>query len=110
MHGGGDQIRDWLYVKDHCEAIWMLYEQGIMNDTFNIGGSCEKKNIDVVKDILDILGKSHDLIGVTADRPGHDRRYAIDSTKVYRDLGWKPFESFETGIKRTVQWYLAAHK
>ena len=109
MHGGGDQIRDWLYVKDHCEAIWMLYEQGIMNDTFNIGGSCEKKNKDVVKDILDILGKSHDLIGVTADRPGHDKRYAMDHSKLTNAIGWKPGDKWLENINSTIQWYLSRY-
>jgi dTDP-glucose 4,6-dehydratase len=109
MHGGGNQIRDWLYVKDHCEAIWMLYEQGIMNDTFNIGGSCEKKNIDVVKDILDILGKSHDLIGVTADRPGHDKRYAMDHSKLTNAIGWKPGDKWLENINSTIQWYLSRY-
>ena len=109
MHGGGDQIRDWLYVKEHCEAIWMLYEQGIMNDTFNIGGSCEKKNIDVVKDILDILGKSHDLIGVTDDRPGHDKRYAMDHSKLTDAIGWKPADKWLENINSTIQWYLSRY-
>ncbi len=109
MHGGGDQIRDWLYVKDHCEAIWMLYEQGIMNDTFNIGGSCEKKNIDVVKDILDILEKPYDLIGVTDDRPGHDKRYAMDHSKLTNAIGWKPGDKWLENINSTIQWYLSRY-
>ena len=109
MHGGGDQIRDWLYVKDHCEAIWMLYEQGIMNDTFNIGGSCEKRNIDVVKDILDILEKPYDLIGVTDDRPGHDKRYAMDHSKLTNAIGWKPGDKWLENINSTIQWYLSRY-
>ena len=80
-----------------------------MNDTFNIGGSCEKKNIDVVKDILDILGKSHDLIGVTADRPGHDKRYAMDHSKLTNAIGWKPGDKWLENINSTIQWYLSRY-
>jgi len=109
MHGGGEQIRDWLYVTDHCEAIWTIHEQKILNDQFNIGGSCEKQNIEVVKDILDILGKPHSLIGVTEDRPGHDKRYAMDHSKLTNATGWKPSDRWLENINSTVQWYLSRY-
>ena len=115
IYGDGQQIRDWLYVKDHCAAIRRVLEAGKVGETYNVGGWNEKPNIDVVKTICSILdeikprgdGKSYaEQITFVKDRPGHDRRYAIDATKLERELGWKPAETFETGIRKTVQWYL----
>ncbi|MDR3413727.1 MAG: dTDP-glucose 4,6-dehydratase [Formivibrio sp.] len=115
IYGDGMQIRDWLYVKDHCSAIRRVLEAGKPGETYNVGGWNEKPNIDVVKTICAILdqlkpradGKPYvEQITYVTDRPGHDRRYAIDATKLERELGWKPAETFETGIRKTVQWYL----
>ncbi len=106
MHQGGHQIRDWLYVYDHCNAIWELEKQGIINDHFNIGGSCEKRNIDVTIMILDMLKKPHDLIGISNERPGIDKRYGIDHTKITKAIGWKPSTEFDVGLRATVTWYL----
>ncbi len=115
IYGDGQQVRDWLYVKDHCAAIRTVLEKGVPGQTYNVGGWNEKANIDVVKQICDILdeikprqdGKSYqEQITFVKDRPGHDRRYAIDASKIERELGWKPQETFETGIRKTVQWYL----
>jgi dTDP-glucose 4,6-dehydratase len=115
IYGDGQQIRDWLYVSDHCSAIREVLAKGKLGETYNIGGWNEKANIDVVKKICSILdelkpradGKSYtEQITFVKDRPGHDRRYAIDASKVERDLGWKPAETFDTGIRKTVQWYL----
>ena len=115
IYGDGQQIRDWLYVKDHCSAIRRVLEAGKVGETYNVGGWNEKPNLDVVHTLCTILdelspradGKPYveQIIYVT-DRPGHDRRYAIDATKIERELGWKPAETFETGIRKTVQWYL----
>ena len=115
VYGDGRQIRDWLYVKDHCSAIRRVLEAGAVGETYNVGGWNEKANIDIVNAICDLLdemrprsdGKSYrEQITFVADRPGHDRRYAIDARKIERELGWKPAETFETGIRKTVQWYL----
>jgi dTDP-glucose 4,6-dehydratase len=115
IYGDGQQIRDWLYVEDHCSAIRDLLANGKVGETYNIGGWNEKANIDVVKTICQILdelqpradGKSYaEQITFVKDRPGHDRRYAIDASKIARELGWKPKETFNSGIKKTVQWYL----
>jgi dTDP-glucose 4,6-dehydratase len=115
IYGDGQQIRDWLYVKDHCSAIRRALEAGKLGETYNVGGWNEKPNLDVVHTICSILDglrpKSDGTSYVTQityvkDRPGHDRRYAIDATKLERQLGWKPAETFETGIQKTVQWYL----
>jgi dTDP-glucose 4,6-dehydratase len=115
IYGDGQQIRDWLYVKDHCSAICRVLEAGKLGESYNIGGWNEKPNLDVVHTICSILdglrpkadGTSYaSQITYVKDRPGHDRRYAIDATKIEHDLGWKPAESFETGINKTVQWYL----
>ena len=115
IYGDGQQVRDWLYVKDHCAAIRTVLEKGTPGQTYNIGGWNEKANIDVVKQICQILdevkpkqdGTSYaNQITFVKDRPGHDRRYAIDASKIERELGWKPKETFETGIRKTVQWYL----
>jgi dTDP-glucose 4,6-dehydratase len=115
IYGDGQQIRDWLYVGDHCSAIREVLAKGKLGETYNIGGWNEKANIDVVKTICAILdelkpradGKSYvEQITYVKDRPGHDRRYAIDASKVERELGWRPTETFDTGIRKTVQWYL----
>jgi dTDP-glucose 4,6-dehydratase len=115
IYGDGQQVRDWLYVGDHCSAIREVLAKGKLGETYNIGGWNEKANIDVVKTICSILdelkpkadGKSYaEQITFVTDRPGHDRRYAIDASKLKRELGWKPKETFDTGIKKTVQWYL----
>ena len=115
IYGDGQQIRDWLYVGDHCSAICEVLAKGRLGETYNIGGWNEKANIDVVKTICHILdelkprsdGKSYaEQITFVADRPGHDRRYAIDASKIERELGWRPTETFDTGIRKTVQWYL----
>ena len=115
IYGDGQQIRDWLYVSDHCVAIRRVLEAGRLGETYNIGGWNEKPNLDIVHAICDLLGelrpradgKSYrEQITYVTDRPGHDRRYAIDATKIERELGWRPAETFETGIRKTIQWYL----
>jgi len=115
VYGDGQQIRDWLYVKDHCSAIRAVLAGGRLGETYNIGGWNEKANIDIVKTVCALLdelkpdaaGPYSRLITYVTDRPGHDRRYAIDARKVERELGWRPAETFETGIRKTVEWYLA---
>lgn len=106
VYGKGENIRDWLYVKDHCKAIDMILKDGKVGEVYNIGGHNEKANIDVVRIILDILGKDESSIEFVTDRLGHDRRYAIDPSKIHGELGWLPETSFDEGIKSTVQWYL----
>ncbi len=115
IYGDGRQIRDWLYVKDHCSAIRRVLEAGRLGETYNVGGWNEKTNLEVVHTLCDMLdelrpradGQSYRTqITFVSDRPGHDRRYAIDATKLERELGWKPAETFATGIRQTVQWYL----
>ena len=115
VYGDGMQVRDWLYVKDHCSAIRRVLEAGRLGETYNVGGWNEKPNIEIVQRICALLdekrpradGKSYaEQITYVIDRPGHDRRYAIDARKLERELGWKPAETFETGIAKTVQWYL----
>ncbi|MEN9659570.1 MAG: hypothetical protein RL571_3035 [Pseudomonadota bacterium] len=115
IYGDGQQIRDWLYVKDHCSAIRRVLEAGVVGETYNVGGWNEKPNLDVVHTICQILderqprgdGKAYaEQITYVTDRPGHDKRYAIDASKLERELGWKPAETFETGITKTVDWYL----
>ena len=116
VYGDGQQIRDWLFVEDHTRGIRTVLEQGRLGETYNIGGWNEKANLDVVKLICNLLdelqpradGVSYSTqIAFVTDRPGHDRRYAIDARKIERELGWRPVETFETGIRKTVQWYLA---
>jgi len=116
IYGDGQQIRDWLYVEDHAAAIWTVLGHGRIGETYNIGGLNERPNLEVVRTICSLLdakapradGKSYSTqITFVADRPGHDRRYAIDCTKLQRELGWSPRESFETGLAKTVDWYLA---
>lgn len=114
IYGKGDQIRDWLYVEDHASALYKVVTEGKVGETYNIGGHNEKKNIEVVQTICSILDElvpkeskySEQIIFVT-DRPGHDRRYAIDSSKMSEELNWKPIETFETGLRKTIEWYLA---
>jgi len=116
IYGDGQQVRDWLYVEDHCRAIARVLEAGKVGETYNIGGWNEKPNLEVVNTLCAVLdelqpradGKRYaEQITYVKDRPGHDRRYAIDARKIERELGWKPQETFETGIRKTVQWYLA---
>lgn len=115
IYGKGDQIRDWLFVEDHARALYKVVTEGVVGETYNIGGHNEKQNIEVVKTICKILnelkpqsnGQQYEsLITFVKDRPGHDLRYAIDATKIGNELGWKPKETFETGIRKTVEWYL----
>jgi dTDP-glucose 4,6-dehydratase len=115
VYGDGQQIRDWLYVKDHCSAIRAVLAAGVLGETYNVGGWNEKPNLEVVRTICAILdqlkprpkgGSYADQIAFVPDRPGHDRRYAIDARKIERELGWRPVETFESGIRKTVQWYL----
>lgn len=115
IYGKGDQIRDWLFVEDHARALYQVVTQGAVGETYNIGGHNEKQNIEVVKTICRILDELRpqanaqpyeSLITFVKDRPGHDLRYAIDAAKIERELGWKPQETFETGIRKTVEWYL----
>lgn len=106
IYGDGLNIRDWLYVEDHCSAIDLVIHQGKLGEVYNIGGNNERTNVHIVKTILEELGKPESLISYVQDRPGHDRRYGIDPTKTMNELGWKPKHSFETGIKETIRWYL----
>lgn len=119
VYGDGKNIRDWLYVEDHCEAIWTIMQSGQTGETYNVGGNAEMENISIVRMICDILdeiqpagnGKPRNqLITFVKDRPGHDRRYAIDFTKLNKELGWAPRESFRSGLRKTVQWYLRQTK
>jgi dTDP-glucose 4,6-dehydratase len=129
MYGDGRNVRDWLYVEDHCDAIWLILKQGGKGETYNIGGECEKKNIDVVKRICEILedlypiknnpqfrklalniNRYSDLITFVADRPGHDRRYAINCDKIKNKLGWQQKYSFDEGLRHTISWYLKNHE
>ncbi|WP_305815696.1 dTDP-glucose 4,6-dehydratase [Photobacterium leiognathi] len=121
VYGDGMQIRDWLYVEDHASALYTVVTKGVIGETYNIGGHNEKANIDVVKTICSLLEKLvpnkpngveqyQDLITYVTDRPGHDVRYAIDASKIEHELGWKPAETFESGIRKTVEWYLANQK
>lgn len=105
VYGDGRNVRDWIYVDDHCRAIWAVYERGRAGEAYNIGARNERENIDVVKSILDSLDKPHDLIKYVTDRLGHDRRYAIDATKVENELGWKPQMTWENGLATTIKWY-----
>lgn len=119
IYGDGLQIRDWLYVNDHCEALKLILDNGVIGETYNIGGLCEKNNLHVVKTICDLLddikpkknGNSYsEQITFVKDRPGHDRRYAINASKLTNDLGWKPVETFESGILKTLEWYINNEK
>jgi len=114
VYGDGQNVRDWLYVHDHCAALREVLARGRVGETYNIGGHCEMKNLDVVHLLCALLdeaqpratGRYADLIGFVADRPGHDRRYAMDIAKIGRELGWRPAESFESGLRKTLHWYL----
>jgi dTDP-glucose 4,6-dehydratase len=106
VYGDGLQIRDWLYVKDHCSAIWEVFKNGKSGEVYNVGGCNEKTNLTLVKTLLNILEKPESLITYVKDRPGHDRRYAIDNSKIMSQLNWKPTVTFEEGIELTVKWYL----
>jgi dTDP-glucose 4,6-dehydratase len=105
VYGDGRNVRDWIYVEDHCRAIWLAYEKGRGGEAYNIGARNERENIDVVRAILDALGKPHDLIKFVEDRPGHDRRYAIDPTKAETELEWAPRVQWEDGLANTIRWY-----
>jgi dTDP-glucose 4,6-dehydratase len=115
VYGDGSNVRDWLYVGDHCSAIRAVLARGRLGETYNLGGSAERKNLDVVKRVCAILdelrpraaGRYEDLINFVKDRPGHDWRYAMDTRKIERELDWRPQESFESGLRKTVEWYLA---
>ncbi len=107
VYGKGLNIRDWLYVEDHCEAIDLVFHNGVAGERYNIGGHNEKRNIDIVKLILKRLGKPESLIEFVTDRKGHDYRYAIDPTKIHNELGWMPKTKFEDGIIKTIDWYIA---
>ena len=106
VYGTGENIRDWLYVEDHCAAIDLVMRKGREGEVYNIGGHNERTNLDVVKTILRELGKPESLITYVKDRPGHDRRYAIDPTKIHNELGWLPTTTFDDGIRKTIRWYL----
>jgi dTDP-glucose 4,6-dehydratase len=105
VYGDGMNVRDWIYVDDHCRGIWLAYEKGRPGEAYNIGARNELHNIDVVKTILDALGKPHSLIQFVTDRLGHDRRYAIDPTRAETELGWKPQMSWQNGLASTIRWY-----
>ena len=114
VYGDGQNVRDWLYVLDHCEAVRLALEKGRPGETYNIGGGSEQKNLELVRKLCTALdearprkaGRYAELIAMVEDRPGHDRRYAIDSAKIARELGWRPKESFESGLRKTIDWYL----
>ncbi|PYS35756.1 MAG: dTDP-glucose 4,6-dehydratase [Acidobacteria bacterium] len=105
VYGDGLNVRDWIYVDDHCRAILLALEKGRSGATYNIGARNERRNLEIAKSILDQLGKSHSLIKFVKDRPGHDRRYAIDPTLVETELGWRPRETWETGLRKMIEWY-----
>lgn len=106
VYGDGKNVRDWLYVEDHCKAIDLIIHKGTVGEIYNIGGHNEMANIDIVKLILKELGKPETLITYVKDRKGHDRRYAIDPAKIHKELGWLPETKFADGIKKTIRWYL----
>ena len=114
VYGTGQNVRDWLFVEDHARALYLVVTKGRDGETYNIGGCNEKTNLEVVNIVCDILddlvpregGRYRDLITFVTDRPGHDLRYSIDASKIQNELGWRPIESFETGIRKTVEWYM----
>jgi dTDP-glucose 4,6-dehydratase len=107
VYGDGQQIRDWIHVEDHCAAVYAVWRAGRPGEVYNIGGRCEKTNLELTHTLLDLLGKPRTLIRHVADRPGHDRRYAIDCTKIEAELGWRPAIEFEHGLRETIAWYRA---
>ena len=106
VYGDGGNVRDWLHVEDHCEALLTVLERGRAGEVYNIGGGAERTNIDLVRSLLSLLGKGDDLIRFVSDRPGHDRRYAIDASKIRSELGWAPAHTFQKGLAETVAWYV----
>jgi len=106
VYGDGRNIRDWLYVEDHCEALWVVLNRAEAGQVYSIGGNNEMQNIEIVRMLLDYLGKPHSLIEFVKDRPGHDRRYAINASKTRRELGWEPAHTFEQKLPDTVDWYV----
>jgi dTDP-glucose 4,6-dehydratase len=107
VYGDGLNVRDWIYVEDHCRAILQALEKGRSGAVYNVGARNKRRNIDVAKSVLDVLGKPHSLLRFVKDRPGHDRRYAIDPTLVESELGWRPHETWESGLHKTIEWYQA---
>jgi len=107
VYGDGLNVRDWLYVRDHCRAVWTAFRRGAAGEVYNIGGNNERTNIELVRSILRYLGKPESLITFVKDRPGHDRRYAIDASKIKRDLDWEPAVAFDAGLAATIDWYVA---
>ncbi len=105
VYGDGQQIRDWIHVRDHCAAVYLAWKNGRPGEVYNIGGRCERTNLDLTYALIDAVGKPRTLIRHVADRPGHDRRYAIDCSKIERELGWRPTIPFHEGLRETVQWY-----
>ena len=106
IYGDGLNVRDWIHAEDHCRALGLIIEHGKTGELYNIGGNNERTNLELVQQILDIMGKSHRLITFVADRPGHDRRYALDTSKIERELGWRPAMPFEAGLRNTIEWYV----
>ena len=107
VYGDGLQVRDWIHVRDHCAGVDRVWRDGRAGEVYNIGGRCEKTNLELTHTLLDLLGKPRTLIRYVTDRPGHDRRYAIDCSKIERELGWRPSVTFEQGLRETVEWYRA---
>jgi dTDP-glucose 4,6-dehydratase len=105
VYGKGENIRDWIYVEDHCEAIYEVFNRGKVGEKYNIGGECEVKNIDLIKKLLELLGGSEELIEYIQDRPGHDLRYSIDNAKIQSELGWYPKYTLDKGLEKTIEWY-----
>src|SRR5262249_34420897 len=107
VYGDGLNVRDWIHVRDHCSAIDLVWRRGRIGEVYNIGGRCERTNLELTHTLLDVMGKSRSLIRYVTDRPGHDRRYSIDCSKIERELGWRPSISFDQGLRDTVAWYVA---
>ena len=105
VYGDGKQIRDWLYVQDHCEALIEVWKNGVVGEKYNIGGECEVQNIDLIKKIISLMGKDESMIEYVKDRPGHDRRYSTDISKITKDLNWKPRFDIDDGLTKTIEWY-----
>ena len=105
VYGDGKQIRDWLYVQDHCEALIEVWKHGVVGEKYNIGGECETQNIDLIRKIISLMGKDESMIEYVKDRPGHDRRYSTDISKITKDLNWKPRFDIDDGLTKTIEWY-----